>query len=171
MSTNDDQLRIVQLFTGGGKGKTSAAMGSTMRASGYSLKTCVIFFVNGRHWLSKYRSLAALANTDCFTFGESGLERPEDIGARETKWGRQALAAAVRAVTSGIYDLVVLDDINKAIAWNMIDVESVAQLIAQNPADVELILTGEGAPPRLISLADLVTKIEDGKKHPPEPVT
>ena len=168
---NNDEPRIVQLFTGRSKGKTSAAMGSVMRASGYSLKICVIFFVNGRHWFGKYRSLAALDNINCYAFGESGLERPEDIGARETKWGRQALATAVRAVTSGKYDLVVLDDINKAIAWNMIAMESVVQLIEQKPADVELILTGEGAPPMLISMANLVTEIEDGKKHLLEQVT
>ena len=167
---NNDEPRIVQLFTGHGKGKTSVAMGSIMRASGYGLKTCVIFFVNGRHWSSKYRSLAALANIDCYIFGESDLERPQDIGSREIKWGRQALATAIRAVASGIYDLVVLDDINKAIAWNMIDVESVLQLIRQKPANVELILTGEGAPPTLIAMADLVTEIEDGKKNLPEQV-
>lgn len=168
---NNDEPRIVQLFTGGGKGKTSAAMGSMMRASGYGLKTCVIFFVNGRHCFGKYRSLAELGNIDCCAFGESGLKRPEDIGAREIEWGRQALAATVQAVTSGKYDLVVLDDINKAISWNMVDMESVVQLIEQKPADVELILTGEGAPQMLISMADLVTEIEDGKKRLLEQVT
>jgi cob(I)alamin adenosyltransferase len=160
----NNELRIVQLFTGRGKGKTSAAMGSVMRASGYGLKVCVIFFVNGQHWLGKYRSLTALDNIDCYVFGESGLERPEDIGAREIEWGRKALAATIQAVTSGKYDLVVLDDINKAVAWNIVDIESVVQLIKQKPADVELILTGEGAPHMIISMADLVTEIEDGKK-------
>jgi cob(I)alamin adenosyltransferase len=167
---NNNEARIVQLFTGRGKGKTSAAMGSIMRASGYGLKTCVIFFVNGRYWSSKYGCLAALANIDCYIFGESGLERPEDIGAREIKLGRQALTTAIRAVASVKYDLIVLDDINKAIAWNMIDVESVLQLVEQKPANVELILTGEGAPPTLIAMADLVTEIEDGKKKLPEQV-
>ncbi len=161
---NSGEPRIVQLFTGRGKGKTSAAMGSMMRASGYGLKTCVIFFVNGRHWFGKYRSLAELADIDCYAFGGSGLQRPEDIGAREIEWGRQALTATVQAVTSGKYDLVVLDDINKAVAWNIVDIEGVVQLIEQKPADVELILTGEGAPHMLISMADLVTEIEDGKK-------
>ncbi len=168
---NNDEPRIVQLFTGRGKGKTSAAMGSIMRASGYGLKTCVIFFVNGQHWFGKYRSLAALANIDYCAFGESGLQQPEDIGAREIEWGRQALAATTQAVTSGKYDLVVLDDINKAVVWNMVAVESIVQLIEQKPADVELILTGEGAPQMLISMADLVTEIEDGKKHLLEQVT
>jgi cob(I)alamin adenosyltransferase len=156
---NIGEPRIVQLFTGHGKGKTSAAMGSIMRASGYGLRTCVIFFVNGRHWSDAYSSLAELANTDCYAFGESGLEQPEDTCARKIKWERQALATAVWAVTSGKYDLVVLDDINKVIAWNMIDIESVVELIEQKPANVELILTGEGAPHMLISMANLVTEI------------
>ena len=167
---NNNEPRIVQLFTGRGKGKTSVAMGSIMRASGYGLKTCVIFFVNGQYWSSKYGSLTALANIDCYIYGESGLEWPQDVGVREIEWGRQALVTANRAVASGKYDLVVLDDINKAIAWNMIDVESVLQLIRQKPANVELILTGEGAPPALIAMADLVTEIEEGKKNLAEQV-
>jgi cob(I)alamin adenosyltransferase len=162
---NDDQLRIVQLFTGSGKGKTSAAIGSVMRASGYGLKTFVASFGSGTNCLGKYRGLTELANVDCCVVGEGGPKQPEDIGAQDIELGRQALDTVTQAVTSGEYDLVVLDDISKAVSWNIIDKEGIARLVREKPADVELILTGEDAPHWLIALADMVTEIEDGKKH------
>ncbi len=156
---------LVQLFTGDGRGKTSAALGTVMRASGYGLKIYVAFFMKGKHRLGEYKVLSELANVDWAAFGRDGLLGPEDIRAEDRELGGKALMAARRAVESGQYDLVVMDEINTAAAWKIVGLESVLKLIKDKPDNVELILTGRYAVPQLVAAADLVTEMVN-IKHP-----
>ena len=156
---------LVQLFTGDGRGKTSAALGTVMRASGYGLKICVVFFMKGKHRLGEYKVLSELANVDWTVFGRGSLLGPEDINVEDRELGRKALMAARRAVENGQYDLVVMDEINTAVAWKIVGLESVLELIKDKPDNVELILTGRYAVPQLVATADLVTEMVN-IKHP-----
>jgi cob(I)alamin adenosyltransferase len=136
-----------------------------MRASGYGLKVFVVFFMKGKHRLGEYRVLSGLDGVDWTVFGRGSLLGPEDIRAEDRELGSKALTAARRAVENGQYDLVVMDEINTAVAWKIVDLESVLKLIKDKPDNVELILTGRYAEPQLIAAADLVTEMVN-IKHP-----
>lgn len=156
---------LVQIFTGDGRGKTSAALGTVMRATGHGLKTYITFFMKGKRNLGEYKVLSELDNVDWDIFGRNDLLGPSDIVPQDRELGQLALAATEKAIKSGEYDLVVLDEVNTATAWKIVDLEDVVRLIKEKPTNVELILTGRYASPRLIELADQVTNMVS-VKHP-----
>ena len=156
---------LVQIFTGEGKGKTSAALGSAVRASGHGLKVCVIVFMKGDYPYSEWDVLSSLPNIKIARFGFRTFTDPQNIKPEEKEQARQAMSAAREAVLSGAFDLVILDEVNVATAWKLSEVDEVVKLIHDKPDNVELILTGRYADPKLIELADLVTECVK-IKHP-----
>jgi cob(I)alamin adenosyltransferase len=156
---------LVQVFTGDGKGKTSAALGVVLRALGHGLKVFIIFFMKGDYPYGERNVLSKLANVSIASFGSSKFINPADVKPEEIEQARQALAAAREAMLSGNYDLVVLDEVNLAVAWKLVELDDVLKLIDEKPASVELILTGRQAPVELIRRADLVTEMLK-IKHP-----
>ncbi len=157
---------LVQIFTGNGKGKTTAALGTVLRAAGHGLKISVIFFIKGHFSQGEYKTLRTLPNVKVQAFGlrqfipENGKPNP-----KEAAQAKAALAAARANITGGEYDLVVLDEINCACFFGLIKPEDVLQLIKDKPKHVELILTGRNANNELIAAADLVTEMKK-IKHP-----
>ncbi len=156
---------LVQIFTGDGKGKTSAALGTTLRALGHGLRAYIVFFMKGDYPYGERNILSELPNVTVASFGQKGFTDPSKIKPEEIEQAKQALAAAREAMLSGDYDLVVLDEVNVAIAWNLIALDEVIRLIEDKPRNVELILTGRQADTKLIELADLVTEMVK-IKHP-----
>lgn len=163
---------LVQVYTGNGKGKTTAAWGQAMRASGQGLKVAIIQFFKGKG---------------------SGVPRPSWRGAGEAKMAKrlklnlysfcpvhpffggkrkklqkecqEGLTFAKKLIQSKKYDLIILDEINIALRDRLIEVNEVLDLIKKKPKGVELILTGRGAPKKTIEAADLVTEMRE-IKHP-----
>ena len=157
---------LVQIFTGNGKGKTTAALGTVLRAAGHGLKVFVIFFMKGDYPYGEYSTLSKLPNVKVASFGLRRFIRKTDIVNPEEKaQAEAALAASREAITSGLYDLVVMDEINVALYFKLIEPEEVVQLIRDKPPHVELIMTGRNADSRLIEIADLVTEMVK-IKHP-----
>jgi cob(I)alamin adenosyltransferase len=156
---------LVQVFTGDGKGKTSAALGVVLRALGHGLRVFIVFFMKGDYPYGEFCTLAKLPNVDVASFGFRSLTDPANIKPKEIEQAKQALATAREAMLNGNYDLVVLDEVNVAAAWKLIEVDEVARLIREKPRNVELILTGRHADAKLIELADLVTEMVK-IKHP-----
>jgi cob(I)alamin adenosyltransferase len=157
---------LVQIFTGSGKGKTTAALGTVMRAAGHDLKICVIFFIKGESSIGEYRTLAKLPNVKVQNFGlRHFIYKNNEVNPEEKAQAQAALAAAREAVTGGNYDLVVLDEINVAVFFKLIEVDEVLQLVKDKAPRIELILTGGNADSRLIEAADLVTEMVK-IKHP-----
>lgn len=156
---------MVQVFTGNGKGKTSAALGTVLRASGHGLKVFIVFFMKGSYPYGEYASLSRLPNVDVASFGFRRRTDPANLKPEEIEQARLALSAARKAMLSGNYDLVVLDEVNVAVNFKLIDVDEVVNLINDKPQKVELILTGRYADARLIEMADLVTEMVK-LKHP-----
>ena len=157
---------LVQIFTGNGKGKTSAALGIVIRALGHGLRVCIIYFMKGDDYPYGERYiLSKLPNVKIASFGQKGLTDPTNILPEEIEQARMALAAAREAMLSGSYDLIVLDEINIAIAWKLVELDEVVKLISDKPQNMELILTGRSADAELIELADLVTEMVK-IKHP-----
>ena len=156
---------MVEIFTGNGKGKTSAALGTVLRALGHGLQVHIVYFMKGRYPYGEQKVLSQLPNVSFSRFGQDYFVDPANIKGKERGQAKKALEEAYKAMTSGKYDLIVLDEVNLAAAWGLISVDDVIELIQKRPQNVELILTGRYADPRLIELADLVTEMVE-IKHP-----
>ena len=156
---------LVQIFTGDGKGKTSAALGAVLRALGYGLRVYFVFFMKGDYPYGERNILSKLPNIEVVSFGHRGFVDPANIKPEEKEQARRALAAGREAMLSGNYDLVVLDEVNVAVACKLVELDEVIRLIEDKPPNVELILTGRNADTRLVQLADLVTEMLK-IKHP-----
>ena len=148
----------VQVFTGDGKGKTTAALGTVLRALGHGLRACVVVFMKGDYPYGEWQTLAQLSNVKVTVFGFREFTDRANIKPEEIEQAEQALAAAREAMLSGSYDLVVLDEVNVAVSYKLIKLDEVMRLVADKPPNVELILTGRSADARLIKQADLVTE-------------
>ena len=149
---------LVQIFTGDGKGKTSAAIGAVIRALGHGMKVYIAFFMKGAHPSGEFHILSQLSSVTMASFGTGGFVDPKNIKPEEKGEAERALAAVREAMLSGKYNLVVLDEVNVAVAFELISVDEVLKLIDEKPQKVELILTGRRADSKLVQAADLVTE-------------
>jgi len=156
---------LVQIFTGDGKGKTSAAIGAVIRALGHGMKVYIAFFMKGAHPSGEFHILSQLSSVTMASFGTGGFVDPKNIKPGEKGEAERALAAVREAMLSGKYNLVVLDEVNVAVAFGLISVDEVLKLIDDKPKNVELILTGRRADSKLVQAADLVTECLN-IKHP-----
>jgi len=162
---SSDRKGLVEVFTGDGRGKTSAALGVVLRALGHDFRVCIIHFMKGNYPYGEQKTLARLPNVTLAVFGRPSFVDPHNVEEEDRKEARRALNAAREAMLSGKYDLVVLDEVNIASAWGLVGLDEVIKLIEDKPENVELILTGRYADEKLIELADLVTEMV-AIKHP-----
>ena len=156
---------LVQVITGEGKGKTSAALGSVVRAVGHGLRVAVVVFMKGEYPYGEWKVLAGLPNVKIFRFGFLTFTDPRNIKPEEKEQARQAMDTVRETVFGGNFDLVILDEVNVVVAWKLAELDEVLQIIREKPANVELILTGRYADKQLIELADMVTECIK-VKHP-----
>jgi cob(I)alamin adenosyltransferase len=164
-STIKSDRGLVQIFTGDGKGKTTAAIGTIVRALGHNLRIYVAVFMKGHYPYGEWKYLAGLPGITVERFGTEDFCDPSNIKPEEMQQARLALEAAGKALHSGEYDVVVLDEVNVAVGWKLIPLADVVTLIEGRPAAVELILTGRRADAELVKRADLVTEMLK-IKHP-----
>ena len=156
----------VQVYTGDGKGKTTAALGLALRAAGHGLRTYFGQFLKGQHY-GELDAVEKLSPLICIErFGREGFlhitEGPDDEDIRRA---REGLRQCRVAMLSGRYDIVVLDEINTAVVLKVLTVEEVLGLLDERPAAVELVLTGRGAPQAVVDRADLVTEMKEIKHY------
>jgi len=156
---------LVEIFTGDGKGKTSAALGIALRASGHAFKVFIIYFMKGGFPYGERKALSQLPNIKFAKFGLESFVDPNNVTEAEKEEARKALQTAKEVIFNNEYDIVILDEVNVATAWNLISTDEVIKLIKEKPKNVELILTGRYADDKLIELADLVTNMTK-VKHP-----
>jgi cob(I)alamin adenosyltransferase len=156
---------LVMVITGNGKGKTTAAFGQALRAIGQGYRVFVLQFMKGR----KYGEfIAAEKYLPHLTIRMSGLDSfvmRDNSAAIDIEWAQKGLDAAQKAIKSGKYDMIILDEINVALDFKLISLPEVIALIKNKPASLDLILTGRYAPPEIIELADTVSKIQEVKHH------
>jgi cob(I)alamin adenosyltransferase len=156
---------LIQVYTGDGKGKTTCALGLALRAVGQGLKVYMVQFMKGRD-TGEMRAAARLApDLTLRSFGRPGLVNLRSPAAQDLALVREALELARQVITGGDYDLVILDEINLALNFKLVDLDEVLQLLRDRPHWVEVVLTGRQAPPELIALADLVTEMRDLKHY------
>jgi cob(I)alamin adenosyltransferase len=156
---------MVQVYTGDGKGKTTAAFGLALRAAGHNWKVLVVQFMKGDSTYGEVRAARHIPGLEVRQFGlktfvERGKPKPEDLSL-----ARQGLEFARDAVSSRRYQMVILDEINVAVDYGLVSLDDVLALCRQCPAELELVLTGRGAKRQLIEIADLVSEVKE-VKHP-----
>ena len=160
----------VQVYTGDGKGKTTAALGLAMRAAGAGWNVFFAQFAKGR----PTSELSALGRfTDRITvrqYGRDGLIGPQPDEADVTS-AQQGLAECADAIGSGNYPLVILDEANLAPILKLFSIDALLALIDARPEGVELVITGRGAHPLVLNRADLVTEMREVKHYYGQGVT
>ena len=155
----------VIVFTGNGKGKTSAALGVAIRTLGHGLRVYFTFFMKGDFPYGEQQSLAHLPDMTLGRFGFVEFCDPNNVKPEEKEEAQRALGAARQAMHSGDYDVVVLDEVNVAASWGLVTVGQVVETIRAKPEAVDLILTGRYADDKVLALADTVTEMVE-VKHP-----
>lgn len=158
---------LVLINTGNGKGKTTAALGTAVRAWGDGQKVLILQFIKGAWKYGELEAIAALGkingNIEIRSMGDGFVfhNKKEDEAEYQRKkaLAEKAWQTAVDEVMSDRWDLVVLDEVNYAIHFDMVSVDAVADLIEKRPARLNMILTGRYAEPKLIDLADTVTEM------------
>jgi len=166
---------LIQVYTGDGKGKSTAAWGQALRAAGHGLRVCFVMFLKGDADLGEVGAAARLApEISVRQFGASRAEMASRGGEAwwqagfndaDRRMAREGLDIARAAIASADYDLVVLDEANVAMSERLLPVDEMLDAIRARPAHVEVILTGRNAPPEVIAAADLVTEMR-ALKHP-----
>ena len=156
---------LTQVYTGDGKGKTSAAFGLALRAIGRGLKVYIVQFIKGGFDYGELHIVDNLPNLKLKAFGRGKFVTEIPPTKEDVKLAKEAFNLAEKVVNSKEYDLVILDEINVALNLKLVDVDEVIHLVRNKPEHVELILTGRYAPPEIIEVADLVTEMKE-VKHP-----
>lgn len=168
---------LVQVYTGDGKGKTTAALGLALRAAGHGLRVCVIQFAKAPVENGERRALERLEPS--ITIHAFGAPQWGDPGKAPpgTPWwllppseedreqAQLGMELAHDSIVAGQYDVVVLDEIFAVLRYDLVSLDQVMGLLRARPAHVELVLTGRGAPKEIIEAADLVTEMKS-IKHP-----
>lgn len=150
----------VQIYTGDGKGKTTAALGLALRSAGYKRRVFIGQFMKGQH----YGELSALAHIDEIVieqFGDAGCIRREEVTDLHRQHAEKGIARIEEILFSGEYRMVIMDEIAVAIWFGIVDLERVLGVLRKRPDGVELILTGRRAPEQLLEAADLVTEMKE----------
>jgi cob(I)alamin adenosyltransferase len=161
---------LVLVNTGDGKGKTTAALGTALRAAGRGWAVCVIQFLKSEKWKTGEQDAGQRLGIDWWTLGDGFTWDSKDMDRTEAT-ARAAWAAAADAIASGKYRLVVLDEVTYPITWGWINEDEVIAAIRRRPADVNVIATGRDASPALLSIADTVTEMVKRKHAFDEGVT
>ena len=156
---------LVQVYTGNGKGKTSAAFGLALRAAGRGLKVYMIQFIKGGFDYGELYVVDKIPNLTLKAFGRGKFITKKPADKEDVRLAEEAFQLAKKVIAGGEYDVVILDEVNVALDLKLISLEDVLQVIGSKPEHVELVLTGRNAPKEIIELADLVTEMRE-VKHP-----
>ena len=159
---------LVIVYTGGGKGKTTAALGMALRAVGYGHKVCMIQFIKGSWHYGEMDSSKKLApEFELVAIGKGFVGILDDTSPKEDheKYAEEAIKICKDKILSEKYDLIILDEINYAVNLGLINIKSVMDLIKLKPKKLDLVLTGNHAKEEILKLADLVTEMKE-IKHP-----
>lgn len=150
----------VQVYTGDGKGKTTASLGLVLRAAGYGHRSCIVSFLKGDPNYGELRFIREhMPMVDYHLAGRMNFVDPSDPAPEDVAIAAEGLATAREAITSGDYHVVVLDEINVAANMGLVTEDEVLALLDAKPDHVEVVLTGRDVPDSLAERADLVTEM------------
>jgi cob(I)alamin adenosyltransferase len=156
---------LVFVYTGNGKGKTTAALGLALRAIGHGRKVLMIQFMKGRDYGETLAVERFLPDLTLYKCGQDSFVMKGNLSPLDIELALKGLQLAREAMLAEKYDLIILDEINVAVNFNLVPLEDILDLIRNKPEKIDLGLTGRYAPPEVIALADLVTEMKE-IKHP-----
>lgn len=157
---------ITQIYTGNGKGKTTAALGLMLRAVGSDLKVAMVQFLKGNKDSGEIKLIEErFPEIEAYQFGTDRFITKNNVQEEDRRKAENGFLKAKELITSEEFDLIVLDEINVAIYFGIIDKKEIIELIKNKPQNLELVLTGRYAPKEITDLAKLVTEMKD-IKHP-----
>ena len=150
----------VQVYTGDGKGKTTASLGLVLRAAGYGHRSCIVSFLKGDPNYGELKFIREhMPMVEYHLCGRMNFVDPKNPDPEDVRVAQEGFATACAAVSSGDFHIVVLDEINVAVTLGLIEVAEVLGMIATRPEHVEIVLTGRDVPRELFDAADLVTEM------------
>lgn len=153
---------MIQIYTGNGKGKTTAALGLALRAAGAGYKVYIAQFVKGRSY-SELLALKKIKNIKIEQFGRGCfIKKPPT--RKDIELANKGFSKVKNIISKNKCKMLILDEINIALKFNLLKLDDVSKLIKNVPKNIELILTGRYAPREILALADLVSEIKE-KKH------
>lgn len=159
----------IQIYTGNGKGKTTASLGLALRALGHGWKVLVVQFTKGDQGMGYYGEIASaskfLPNLEVKQFGMDRVVYSHNIDMKDFKEAKKGWQEAKEAIESGKYQLVILDELNICTDLGMIKVSDVKETLQNKPENLEIVLTGRRAHPELIAMAHLVTEMKPVKHY------
>ena len=155
---------LVIVYTGNGKGKTTAALGMALRAIGYDHKVCMLQFIKGSwHYGEMDSSKKLEPNFELIAVGKGFVGILDDNSPREEheKYAAEAVRICREKIFSEKYDVIILDEVNYAITLGLIDVQEIIKIIKEKPSELDLVLTGRDVKEEIVELADLVTEMKE----------
>jgi len=170
INPNWAQHGYIQVYTGDGKGKTTASLGLAMRALGRSWKVLIIMFTKGGNDYGELNSFRQLSDkiSDNLTIVQAGLDRiiyKNNKNDDDTKEIKKGWELAKKAIQNNEYQLIIMDEANIAIDLKILDVNEVVEVLKNKPEEMEVVLTGRNAHPKIVEIAHLVSKIEPVKHY------
>lgn len=155
---------LLIVFTGEGKGKTTAALGMALRAAGHGMRTLILQFIKGSWTSGERNALERLEQITIETLGSGFTWKKENLD-EDRVLARRGWNRAAEEIRGGKYDTIVLDEINCVLSYGLLPLSEVLETVENRPAHLHLVLTGRGAPEELVRRADLVTEMRQ-IKHP-----
>ena len=160
-----DDLGKTHVITGPGEGKTTAAFGLAMRASGHGLKVCIIQFMKTGETTGEVIAAKRLKNVEVFQFGTGKFVDPKALTPDDNVHAREGVDFVKRRLAKGNLDLLILDEVNIASSFGLVDSAEMLKILGSRGSGIEVVLTGRNAPMDFIESADYVSIIES-RKHP-----
>jgi len=155
---------LIQVYTGDGKGKTTAALGLALRAAGRNMKVLIVQFM--KKWdYGELHSVKLISNITLKTFGTKEFIYKGKAKKIDYEEAEKAFSFGIEGIQSGNYDIVIFDELNMALYYELLSLNEVVKKIKEKPQNVEIVITGRKAPEEIIEIADLVTEMRE-VKHP-----
>ncbi len=158
-------LGLVHVITGPGKGKTTAAFGLALRASGHGLRVCVVQFMKTGQMTGEVIAARHLKGVELRQFGTGRFVDPKNPSQEDRRSAKEGLDFVRKRLSKGGCDLLILDEVSTAVAFGLLESGELLEMLKSRGEGVEVVLTGRNAPLELIEAADYVSIIES-KKHP-----
>jgi len=166
MGTGNNDMRrgLLMVFTGEGKGKTTAALGMALRAAGHGLRVLILQFIKGSWSYGELEALKRLEEITIIPLGSGFTWQKENL-EEDARLAREGWERAVKAMADPLWDIIILDELNYGLSYGLLPLEIILAAVSTRRKELHVVITGRGAPEELVHAADLVTEMRM-IKHP-----
>ncbi|MBN2028336.1 MAG: cob(I)yrinic acid a,c-diamide adenosyltransferase [Actinobacteria bacterium] len=161
----DESTGMIQVYTGDGKGKTTAALGQALRAIGHGMKVFMVQFMKGRTYGELLTCERCLPELTIVMSGRDEFVKKGEPEEVDLRMAREGFELAKKVVAEGGHDMLILDEINVAVDYGLLPLQEVLDFLRSCPLEMEIVCTGRYAAQEIIDLADLVSEVREVKHH------